>query len=310
MNFGVKVKDDKGGGGGGRFISYPKEGDNSYRFLEEISEWTKYYEHFDKSRNISYPCNDKRSREERLAFEHSGCPGCEDKRIADMEAEQEGRDSNVWGASKRYLVNVLTDEGYVNLVKLPASILDDMLIYESRFGTVTDRDYIVTKFQREGRWKYSTDRGEMDKTDLTQYQSKLNDHQTALMNAWVEAWGDGDVAVAQPRRERQATTDQPQTESASSGPHLHVAKDPQEDRKSSWADAPHPDDPPSEPARVAEPVQEPEADETREVSESELRDMEPADLRQLIIQCGLEAPEALDTSDELADFLIEQLATS
>lgn len=320
MKFGVKVKDAVAGG---KFISYPRDGDNNYRFLEEIGEWTKYYEHFDRERRLSYPCPGRDAE----------CPGCDEKARADAQAQAEGKDeSDVWGPSKRYLVNVLTDQGYVNLVKLPASVHDDLTVYRDRYSTVCDRDYIVTRFKSEGRVKYAVDRGEPDKIDLSAHRAKMVDHEEMLTKAWLEAWGE----PAQKRSEAEQSQDapprrakrEPQQETAeryatgqlksqpessngetgrSAGPRVSVARD----ETKNWSGMPEQDakeEIPSEPAGAAEPAQAEEAEEeVTEVTESEIRSMSATDLKGLIASCGLEVPVS-DDSGALADYLIESLS--
>lgn len=318
--FGTKVKDDKKSGS--QFISYPKDGDNIYRFLEDSVEWTKYFEHFDADLRMSFPCPDERTYEQRKNYEGpSDCPKCEEKRLADLEAQKEGKDySNLWGPQKRYLVNVVTTEGYVNLVKLPASILDDLLLYESRYGTLTDREYTITKFKnRDGKVKYSVDRGDADKIDLTLYKDRMNDHEEALQRNWTE-WSQ---AVQLGHRPGEALS---QEVKDAFGGQAEASKnlDPQEGRASSWGDAPkdhgqsawggensaQPQNQqfPSEPARAAEPEQAEEAE--KEISESELRKMSADELTDLIQSCGLPVPDPNQGlgSDELADYLISKLS--
>lgn len=319
--FGTKVKDDKKSGS--QFISYPKDGDNVYRFLEDSSDWTKYFEHFDADLRMSFPCPDERTYEQRKSYEGpSDCPKCEEKRIADLEAQKEGKDySNLWGPQKRYLVNVLTSEGYVNLVKLPASILDDLLLYETRYGTLTDREYTITKFKnRDGKVKYSVDRGDADKIDLTMYKDRMNDHEEALQRNWTE-WSQA-VQLGHRPGEKPLTDE---VKDAFGGQAAQKFHDPMpSQRGSSWGDAPTPVDPghsawggensaqpqnqqfPSEPAGAAEPEQA-EDDGEKEISESELRAMSADELKGLIESCGLEAPDT-DDSDELADYLISKLS--
>jgi hypothetical protein len=308
MASGTKVKDDTKSGG--NYISYPKDGDNVYRFLDEPDDWTKYFEHFDEALRMSFPCPDERTYQERKNMEGpSTCPRCEEKRLADLEAQREGKDgSNIWGPQKRYLVNVLTSEGYVNLVKLPASVLDDLLLYNSRYGTLRDREYTITKFKnRDNKVKYSVDRGDADKVNLDQYADRMQDHEEALQrnfNEWQQA-----VAVGHRPGETPLTDE---VKEAFKGQAEQKFDDPQEKRENSWGDAPKAaaepvqDQFPSEPAGAAEPEQADDEAE-REISESELRAMSPEELKGLIESCGLEAPDS-NESDELADFLISKLS--
>src|SRR5690242_18836978 len=100
MKFGVKASEAPKAGtskSGGKFINYFQKGDKTLRFLEEMNDWTIFYDHFNQAKRRSFPCTgDKKT-----------CPGC--------TAENE-RDAS---ASKRYLVNAVEPStGYVNLWKI------------------------------------------------------------------------------------------------------------------------------------------------------------------------------------------------
>lgn len=275
MKFGTSVKDYKAtsSNSAGRIISWLKEGDNVLRFLEEYPEWTVYYQHFDRNRRRGYPCNNE---------DRANCPGCKEREEDQRMAEIEDREPRIWGAQKFYLVNVLTQQGYVNLYQIPASAVSSVERMYSKYDTITDREYTIVKYKGDdGRWKFDLERGDPDTIDLSQYKSRMADHSTALENAYNELWGPGTEAA--------------QIEAPKAG------KDTM--RSTGWNDAQKMDKPPTEPAGAAEPEQE---DEALTIDESDLRKMSAKELVSLIKQCELPVPETTN-SNELADYLITKL---
>ena len=174
MRFGVKKKDApaaSSGGSGGSFIKYFRKGETTVRFLEPATdEWTKYFEHYSASKQRTYPCTGERDT----------CPGC----TSDDKREQQ--------ASCRFLVNLLdTETGYVDLWKIPVSIMDDIERYEEKAnGDLTAHTYTIIQFQKEGKTRYSIDREERIKSPVSEYADKLKDHEQALQEAYEEAWGE------------------------------------------------------------------------------------------------------------------------
>ena len=287
MKFGRKVSDpNTNTGGGGGFIKYLRDGDTTLRFLEEPTEWTEYWEHFDKNSQRSYPCTNQRDT----------CPGCVLKTKDEEEAERDNRQPRVWGAQKRYLVNALGSNGYVDLWKMPGSLMPSLQRYADRFGTITDREYTLSKFEANGRTQYDAERGDKDFIDLSPYRNKMADHEAALQKAWIEVFG------APPEETLEAAP------AVSSKP-TPTAESAADDKVSSWgAKAAEDDVPPSEPAGSAEAEQEIDTAAEREILESDLRQMSPDEIKTLIDQAGLPPiPFESDDSNELADYLIAQL---
>lgn len=173
MQFGVKqgvepAWDADSSGSGGSYIKYFKEEQTTLRFLEEIPEWTSVWMHFNNTKNRDYPCTDDKPT----------CPG------HNSDNEREAK------AAKRYIVNALdVNTGYVDLWKIPYSIIDDLLRQADRFGTIMDRDYTVIKNKVGNKTDYSVDREEKSVMDLSEHRAQMKDHQEALENAFREVWG-------------------------------------------------------------------------------------------------------------------------
>lgn len=317
MQFGTKRKNETTSTGKG-WIKYPKDGDNVLRFLEEMDDWTKYYEHFDEEKRVSYPCPGRDFRDQ--------CPGCIKKDRADKIAQENGTETTVWGASKKYLVNVLDDSGYVNVWKIPASALDDLILFSDRFGTITDREYTITKYKnREGRIKYSVDRGDPDKVDLSQYHAKMTSHEQALETSWIEAWGapldaDGgsqepeylpqdNRATAYPEEEQPVLARKPANmQEQATANHIAALKGDEEKIPSEPAGVAVPEQAPAQAAEETASATDSDDDEEQTISEDELRSMSAAELKVLIGNCGLEVPADEERSDKLADYLIAALS--
>jgi len=174
MQFGVKQGiepeyDPDAAGQQGSYIKYFKEKATTLIFLEEIPTWTAVWMHFNQTKNRDYPCTDDRPT----------CPG------HNSENEREAK------ASKRYIVNALNPEtGYVDLYKIPYSLMEDLHRYNDKFKTIMDRPYTIYKDQVSGQTKYSIDREDPDDSlDLSEAKTQLKDHQDALAEAFREVWG-------------------------------------------------------------------------------------------------------------------------
>lgn len=284
MKFGTKRKDDTGSSSSGhRFIKTLKAGVTTILFLEEMDEWTAYFEHYDPAlgeRGLSFPCTGNRST----------CPGC----TSDQE--------RVRRASKRYLTNALVGQ-YVDLYKIPVSLIDRLAARADRDGgSIRVREYELTKTGTGLEVDYDVERGEKTSLDVNDYADKLYDHQRALNDAFAEAFG----TVPEDESEAEA----PQTKPARKAP---VRRAPVEDKepepvkpKAATAAEIYPDDPPSEPQQETAAAEGESADEV-ELSEDELRRMTPSQLKALFAQCGLDAPDTED-SDKLTDALIAALS--
>lgn len=263
MKFGTRAADaPPPSGGSGSFIKYFQQGETMVRFLEEMDDWTEYYEHFNKAKSRSFPCTRDRDT----------CPGC--------TAENE-RDRS---ASRRYLVNLLDSKtGYVDLWKVPTSIIEDLRRYEAKDDTITVRFYTVIRYKTiengQERVKYSVDREEKDNSPLDQHTENFRDHEQALVEAYTEAWGDLDEAES-PIQEAKMPK---------------VAAKPKAEPKED-------DKPPFE-----EPVaEEDDSDDDDEITEDELNQMSADQLKSLFKQAGLPVPRTTD-EEALRTRLIQEL---
>lgn len=274
MKFGTKASEEtksaRTGGSGGKFINYFKEGDTRVRFLEEMGEWTSYWEHFHQVKRRSYPCT----------TDKSSCPGC----------IYEAENPNAFKASKRYLVNAVamdTEQQYVNLYKIPISIKDDLERYADKDGSITARDYTVVNFKDDGgRVKYSVDREEREPFDISSKAGQMQDHEKALTDAYIEVWDElPEDSVPTIKRSE--------------------PKKP-ENLSQAMAHAKIDEEPPSEPAGAVQPEQASDEDE-QELTEAEIRAMSSDQLKALFIQAELVVPDTNDAA-QLADTLIDQLS--
>lgn len=303
MKFGTKAGEAprQSSAGGGKFIKYFRKGETRVRFLEEMDDWTKIYEHFNQTKSRSYPCTG----------DQNTCPGC----TSSNERERT--------ASVRFVTNALTpDNGYVDLWKVPVSIHDDLARYADKDGgTIRARDYTVVQFKDDtDRVKYSVDREEKDRIDLDPYQAKLQDHQQALADAYIEAWGSL-PDQAHPAEVSQDVTDHRAQMKAANTRRLRSVNEDEVAKKPAPAKGDldeatgkplreqtpeHLQDPPSEPA-APEVEGEQGQDETEvELDEKDLRAMSAEQIKGLFRQCQLPVPDTDDTT-VLADELITAL---
>lgn len=256
MTFGTKFDPNESSEGGGEYIHNFKEGTTVVRFLEELEDWTAYWETYNPE-----------GRNGKGAFFPSP-----------------GKDSPYNGerSSRRYLVNCLVN-GNVTIYKVPASLIDRIARRADKFGTLTDRDYEITRSGKGLQTEYDIEVGDKAKLDLSAYQNQILSHEKMLQDAFMEAWGKlpGDEDEDQsPREEKPAKREVKSETKVAEG-----------------------EDPPSEPQRE----QEGDAEETI-LSEAQIRDMSRSELIQLSKDAGLDADVDDMSRSELADYIIETLS--
>jgi len=243
------------GGGGGRFIRYLKEGDNTFRILQEPTEWKYYWEHFSPA-GFSFPCPRDKDDPEDM------CPGCS----SDNERMKK--------VSRKIAFNVLhsfNGNEYVDAMKIGPMVSEKLDNRYKRFGTVTDRDYTVTKYKTGAdRWDFDVEGGTPTPIDLRKEDWK--DIEAMLQAAWDDAWGDPNQAQA--------------------------------NLQASNAPAPEPKRPTIAPA--PKQSEEPPFDGEKAYNEADLRRMDHTDLVKLINdEMKMIPPSTLQTSDAVVDWLME-----
>lgn len=264
MRFGQTEEEaaaDTRGTSGGAFIRYMKDGDTTFRILQESKDWTYYWEHFNPG--ASFPCtNDTET-----------CPGCT------------SNNEKMAKPSRKVAFNVLEGD-YVNVYGVPPLLADKLKLRENRLGTITDRDYMITR--------YKTGQGDRKKTeydveslgekpiDLSKYD--LHNIEDMLAQAYNDAWGDSNKAkVTQAKAQ----------ENESEGKLINLMKN--------EAKVDLPQDPPSEPE-----AQSVEA-EGEEVSESWLRSQNKPALLKFLEKQKIEVPaDETKSTDTIVDWLIAQ----
>lgn len=249
------------GGSGGDFIKYLKDGDTTFRLLQEPDDWCYYWEHFSPA-GFSFPC--PRAADEPI----ENCPGCS----SDNEKMSK--------VSRKIAFNVLqgfSGQDYVNVYKVPNALADKLKNRFSRFGTITDRDYTITRYKTSGdRVDYDLEGNTPTKIDLSRYE--LRNIEQMLQESYDETWGNAAQAEANRMATSQSTRE---AEVATKVRGLTVTP------------KVVPQEPPSEPA------------EELEVSEDDLRAMDMADLQVLLKEQGVtDLPTHLETSDQIVDWLM------
>lgn len=252
------------GGGGGDWIKYLRDGDTTFRILQDPDDWTYYWEHFSPA-GFSFPC--PRSPDDPVEM----CPGC----ASDNDKMKK--------VSRKIAFNVLqgyNGNDYVNVYKVSSTLAEKLKNRFARFGTVTDRDYTITKFKTSGdRVDYDLEGNTPTPVDTSKYD--LRDIESMLAESYDEQWGNPAQAQANRAGTEQASRE---TEVAKKVRSLQVA--PEVKRE----------DPPSEPAaQRAEP---------KAVREEDLRQMIPDDLRILCKEQGIDLPGELQASDDIVDWLM------
>lgn len=167
------------GGGGGDFIRYLKDGDTTFRILQEPDDWKYWWEHFSPA-GFSFPC--PRSPEDPV----EDCPGCS----SDNEKMSK--------VNRKIGFNVLSSwngQEYVNAFKVGPTVADKLENRYKRFTTICDRDYTITRYKSSGdRWDFDVEGGTPHPIDLDRYE--LKNIEAMLQQSWDEAWGDPSQAQA------------------------------------------------------------------------------------------------------------------
>ena len=281
MQFGVRNADaPKQAGGSSGNISWFGRNDTRVRFLEEIADWTKFQQHFSPSARSTYPCTG----------DQATCPGC----LSDNE--QESR------TSTRYLVNaVAVDRGFVNLYPVPYSCMTSLeRISDRDDGTIRARDITIVQTKDDnGIVKYIVEKEERSRIDFDDFESKLHNHQEALNAQFDRVWGANDSPVVQDAKTSANGMAIKSHVVLDSPVKIDFPEQPQ-DRVEVTKDD---DLPPTEP----QVEQDGDAEGTIELTETEIRSMDKAQLEHLYEQVQIEPPENATTAEDLAEYLLEQL---
>jgi hypothetical protein len=243
---------------GVRWMRTLKPGEYRMRFLDETDDWIMYWEHYNPTPGgFPFPCTgDKKT-----------CPGCTSG-IEKMEK-----------ASPKYAVNAKIGE-FVDIYKFPTKFFNKMEIRSERNGgTITDRDYMVTRIGNDTSTDYDIDmlsKSDLDKSLL----QKRRDIQKSLEAAFYEAWPD-----FKPENAQDAVQEENQ--------------DAKEQYDKGMRQAHGYDEP--KPEAAPEPAGE------KEVTEAELRAMTPDDLKILCKNEQINLPDNLETTNQIVDWMLENL---
>lgn len=150
------------GGSGGAWIKYiPKNSSMNVRFIQEPEEWVNYVEHYDQTIRKSYPCNSEAS-----------CPGC---------ATGERK-------SNRYLANAVdVDSDRVIPLQMPKDLANRLVVRYERNGTMTDRDFELSRAGEGLDTTYDLDAGAVDRRKIDKYTPL--DLIKVLEDAYAEVFG-------------------------------------------------------------------------------------------------------------------------
>jgi len=250
------------GGGSGDFLRYLKEGDTTLRILQDPDEWLHYWEHFSPA-GFSFPC--PRGVNDPI----EDCPGCS----SDNDKMKK--------VSKKIAFNVLVSfngQEYVNGFKIGPMVSEKLENRYARFGTLTDRDYTITKYKTSSdRWDFDVEGNTPTPVDL--HKDEWKDIEALLQAAWDDAWGDPNQAAANKQASSQEAT-KPASAQRSARPTIA----------------------PQKPVQV---VDEPPFEE-KVYQEADLRALEYGVLLKMIKDdMDLEPPSTLDTTDEVVNWLME-----
>lgn len=148
-----KFKQSLKGSGGGAFIKSIPDGSYTVRFLTEPDEWYGYYEVW---------LDDVK------------------RYVPKVEGMEIGPDQRV---TFRYLANALdVDEGKVVPLKVPRDLANRISMRADRYGTITDRDYEITRAGSQKNTVYDITPEEKSPVDLRRFE--LHDLEKVLVESY------------------------------------------------------------------------------------------------------------------------------
>lgn len=262
MKFGKswdEVENEPASSGAGGFIKYFKDGDTTFRIIQEPQDWVGYWEHYNPG-GFPFPCTGDRKE----------CPGCTSS------------NEKMKKAGRKIAINVLEGE-YVNVYKFPKTLADKLANRANRNGTITDRDYTISKIKgknADGSIKTDYDLEGQDKIPVDLSKLQMKDVEAMLAAAFNDAWGDSDKALQTERKAEEKAAEQSLKEK------LAQAADPEP----TWAAKDEPK-------------------ENKVWSEEELRELPFAEILIVCSHEGMEVPEDLATSEDtnkVVDWLLDQ----
>lgn len=255
------------GGGGGDFIRYLKDGDTTFRIIQEPDDWTYYWEHFSPS-GFSFACPRGADEAEDV------CPGCS------------SNNEKMKKVSRKVAFNVVqgyNGQDYVNVYKVSNALAEKLKNRYARQTTLLDRDYTITKIKTSGdRVDYDLEGSLPTPIDVSKFE--LKNIEQMLADQYYENWGDGDRAQKNLAEVNQLSRED---EVVAKVRGLSVAPAPKV----------QPQDPPSEPvAQRAEKV----------VEEADLRQMTLEEITLLVkTEVGEPIPPECDTTAKVVDWLMK-----
>lgn len=247
-------------------------GETMVTFLEDLDNWTEYWEHYDANANKFFPCPGR----------DNGCPGCEAKL----------RSAQKWLVTA-YVIETDSDKisaGEVYLFKIPKSLMNKVVRNADKAGTLLEHDYVIIRMGEGLDTEYDLDRSDRTDTNVAKYSDKIVDHQEAMAASYQEYTGKAEgnteaeekpvSRLAERRAARESKTTHP----------VKMMEDP---------------GPPSKP-RAPRIVR----DEPEEISVSAIMKMEFDQIAKLAERAGLDMPEDVSEASELANWLIDELESS
>lgn len=271
MKFGNAYTGEKqasAGGGKGKWIKTLKEGETRIRFLQEFkgeNPWVEYWEHYNPV-GTSFPCTGDRDT----------CPGCT------------STNERMKKAGLKIAVNAVVGN-YQDVYKLPRTLVNRLQIKADRNGgTITDRDYIITRIGKDVSTEYDVESGNALPIDLNAYE--LMDIEAMLAEQFRENWPDFEadqvLNAAEPKK------------SAPVNIHESMGKKPE-----TTEEKPAPFE-----ATAGGPTTPQPTEQEVEISIQQLHTMTPEQLRTLCATNGAEVPDELSTPSEIISWMEKQFA--
>lgn len=251
------------------------------RFVEEVDEWLKVYEHFSQTFKQFYPCIG------------ANCPGCA------VDDERESKPNRKYIAAA-----ILADDPgeSVNLYRVPTAVVNTVVRRFEREGTNCNRDFTVYREGQGMRTKYEVEYEDADpKPNLEKLRRQAKDKQVVLGEMFRSRWGVTAEEYAKggkinPPTPRASDEDEEKPKEAAPRRRRRQAED---------------DEPPY--SKQAPQKRSTEPAEDFVIDEDELREMSLAELSEVYSKLGIEFPHNLKRIDgnteQIVDYLIMEIET-
>jgi len=278
-----KAKKQLKKGSGNRLISsVPAKSSIIVRFLTEPEEWFGYHEVYDEEQKEMYPL------------------------LSGMTEGHKGEK-----ASFRYLANAVITEseydqdiGKVHALRLPKTLANQLILKYEKFGTLTDRDYDLTRSGEGFDTVYDATPESKSKFAFSKYEVK--DLEDVLLKSYDAVWAETDEDEEEEDEEEEVKPRKKAKKTAAKKKRPEPEEEEEDEDEDEEEEEPEDEEEEDEYDEDEEDEDEYEEDDEEAYTEDELLAMKIGELRELAEDYGLElAPAQKKSKRKIVDAILE-----